>query len=117
MRNEAADLCELRLIPYNEALLRENGIFTIEEALCVDFNWLATRERVGPKLAGDIMDNIDSRYLVWKEHGMQYKGVPGVPDDPSPEEIFERALEARDMTRADFDKLYQNRKSHSNRVD
>ena len=114
MDDTGTDLCELRLKPYHEALLRENEIFTIEEAIKVDFNWLASNKRIGPRLADEIMDNVDRRYPIWQEKGMEYKGVPGVPDEPSPEEIAARAKEAREMTSDDYFRIYGHRKSGRN---
>jgi hypothetical protein len=110
MRKEG-ELIELRMRPYHEHALLALGITTIEEAINIDFDWLAGKSRVGPHLASSIMDDIDKRYEVWLVHGMQYSGVPGVPDDPSPEEIKERAKEAREMTTAEFEALYGRKKS------
>lgn len=111
MNVDGTDLCELRIRPYHEALLRENGIFTIEDAIQMDFDWLATNKRIGPNLADEILNNIDERYPIWQEKGMEYKGVPGVPDDPTPEEIAIRSKEAREMTSDDYFRLYGHRKS------
>lgn len=106
------ELIELRLKPYHEHALLALDITTIEEAINLDFEWLASQGRIGgPNFANSILDDIDNRYPEWQKHGMVYSGVPGVPDDPTPEEIEERAAEARAMTPDDWERLYGHRPS------
>lgn len=108
MRKEG-ELIELRLRSYNEHALLALGIYTIEEAIRLDFDWLASNRRIGPKLANDILDDIDARYPIWKEYGMQYSGVRGVQDEPSPEEIKAKCFELRTMPREEYVKLFEHK--------
>jgi hypothetical protein len=107
------ELIELRLRTYNEHALLALGIYTIDEAIRLDFDWLASNRRVGPNLANNILDDIDKRYPIWQEHGMQYSGVYGVQDEPSPEEIEAKCLEIRSMSKEEYIKIFEHKSGTS----